>query len=449
MERFSIKHTTLFNFKDICGLETSYSEPQVPFPAFQKIVGVICFFLLSFTLYAQTHKNTALAIISTSDLRYRNITSGHILFFFNAKNKLDIDISEKDTSTKFGTFEFYRSQGNVTYIFNIYGGKKYIYFNDTCYEIDSVNRNFKAKQSQQNPFWPLGVHNLNLLSVLIDTGIVINRWTENIKDPAFNVYLLPDTLINKNTCSVIKIEREDSAAEFKELFSPSFRKKLYISKKDSVIVKQHHEKVEFGFDFYWNEEISLYKLNNYTFEKLNEKAKRTFHQYTKQGIVAWVKPEGQLNNNQSPKPVLNEGLYAPNWKFPIYNSTGDSVELYKINTKYILLDFWYASCAPCLQDIPYIKRYVEKYGSKGLAVYGLNVYDTATSRIRAIDAKYHFNYPILYNTRSVVENEYGFTAFPQALLLDSEKRILLIGGGRPIKPGPSKMDIILEKLFGE
>jgi hypothetical protein len=38
--------------------------------------------------------------------------------------------------------------------------------------------------------------------------------------------------------------------------------------------------------------------------------------------------------------------------YPLLTESGDTVSIAYYNTGYILLDFWYSSCAPCLKALP-------------------------------------------------------------------------------------------------
>src|SRR5690606_26165661 len=61
--------------------------------------------------------------------------------------------------------------------------------------------------------------------------------------------------------------------------------------------------------------------------------------------------------------------------YPFILPEGDTTIIKTKSGKYILLDFWYASCRPCLQALPKLNSLAEQYAENGLVVLGINCFD--------------------------------------------------------------------------
>lgn len=93
----------------------------------------------------------------------------------------------------------------------------------------------------------------------------------------------------------------------------------------------------------------------------------------------------------------------------------------------VVLNFWYAGCAPCRAEAKDLQAIKEEFQDKGVQVLGVNVRDTAATAL-AFDRKFGLDYP------SVMDAETGnvllaFTgivtpqAVPTTIVQDSQGRV--------------------------
>jgi thiol-disulfide isomerase/thioredoxin len=93
----------------------------------------------------------------------------------------------------------------------------------------------------------------------------------------------------------------------------------------------------------------------------------------------------------------------------------------------LVVNFWYASCAPCRAEAPDLEALSQKYGGQGAAFLGVNVYDGADTSL-AFARNFGVTYP------SVLDNELGDvrlafagqispSAVPTTFVLDADGRI--------------------------
>ncbi len=117
-------------------------------------------------------------------------------------------------------------------------------------------------------------------------------------------------------------------------------------------------------------------------------------------------------------------------KFPPLSGT-----LYKQNTMrdikafksdFLLIDFWYIDCPPCINAIPHLNALSKSYSNKELQVIGVNPFNNNEkdlSRLPNFLSKHEMSYPIMFIDKEAPP-QYKVKAYPTAYLLDSNREIL-------------------------
>jgi thiol-disulfide isomerase/thioredoxin len=114
-------------------------------------------------------------------------------------------------------------------------------------------------------------------------------------------------------------------------------------------------------------------------------------------------------------------------KIEIYSLDGKSGELNYLNKypKYILIDFWFSHCGPCIGQFPDYVQMVKKYQDKGFTMIGISS-DTSAADIalwKYIIQSNSLNWVQYRTTKTTMNNLHIFLA-PWNFLLDNEGRIL-------------------------
>ena len=95
------------------------------------------------------------------------------------------------------------------------------------------------------------------------------------------------------------------------------------------------------------------------------------------------------------------------------------------NSKYILLDFWYSNCSPCLQEMPkYIPIY-EKYKDLGFEIVSVSV--DKTSKIedwRTTINEKGFNWIHYLDENGIEAKKMNISSFPTTFLVNNEGTII-------------------------
>ena len=97
-----------------------------------------------------------------------------------------------------------------------------------------------------------------------------------------------------------------------------------------------------------------------------------------------------------------------------------------VEAKFIVLDFWYTSCLPCIKGIPAVNQIHNSYKDKGVAVYGINPIDDAVKNKTRLD-KFLQNNPMAYES-VLVDAEVGGAVcrggYPVFIILDRSYQVV-------------------------
>jgi thiol-disulfide isomerase/thioredoxin len=87
--------------------------------------------------------------------------------------------------------------------------------------------------------------------------------------------------------------------------------------------------------------------------------------------------------------------------------------------KVVLLDFWGVWCAPCKQQIPFLKKLDEKYSKQGLVIIGVHT-QRAKEDIAECVAKESIGYLIAVDYQGKTAEMYKVWGYPTAIVVDQK-----------------------------
>jgi thiol-disulfide isomerase/thioredoxin len=140
----------------------------------------------------------------------------------------------------------------------------------------------------------------------------------------------------------------------------------------------------------------------------------------------------------TPLPEVNYANILLN--YPLVGEGDDTTRLLDFKGKYLLLDFWYASCLPCLRAMPEIQELAKQYPEVqllGVNCYDLDIRTNLTTRLR----EKQIEIPLLYASRDLV-NVLGITSFPTYLMVTPDQNVRYMSGG------VEGVGIALAEVFG-
>ena len=98
------------------------------------------------------------------------------------------------------------------------------------------------------------------------------------------------------------------------------------------------------------------------------------------------------------------------------------VKLAAFRGKVVLLNFWATWCAPCLEEMPRLVEFQQKYQATGLQVIGISM-DDDEQPVRAAYRKFRLNYPVAMGDEQLGELYGGIYGLPVIFLIDRDGHI--------------------------
>ncbi|MFP7762237.1 TlpA family protein disulfide reductase [Marisediminicola sp. LYQ134] len=107
--------------------------------------------------------------------------------------------------------------------------------------------------------------------------------------------------------------------------------------------------------------------------------------------------------------------------------TGEELAVSDLDGDVVVVNFWYAACAPCRAEAPDLEALSQQYDGEGASFVGVNIYDGA-ERSLAFARNYDITYPSLLDAsdgtvRLAFAGDISPQAVPTTFVLDSERRI--------------------------
>lgn len=96
--------------------------------------------------------------------------------------------------------------------------------------------------------------------------------------------------------------------------------------------------------------------------------------------------------------------------------------------KFVLLDFWFIGCGPCVADMPTLKLVRELFGGADFEIVGVHASPASAESVLQYIQQNGIKYPTIVDTHEETISrrfrELGVTSFPSYILLDREGKIL-------------------------
>jgi len=239
-----------------------------------------------------------------------------------------------------------------------------------------------------------------------------------INDPANKNIRLNDTIINNRECFRFQLSPnkyiELNGIGSVELRGPNNVMKYYlaISKDDSL-------PVQFTRIF----PTIQYEITTFSRLKFPVQKSDSIWNYENFPKDFLRMPEEEYYEKLRNKVAQTTGRIAPDWELP--KLKGGSVKLSDLKGNLVLLEFWFPYCGACLQAIPDINDIQQKYGSKGLKVFGIEFQQRGNKGLTNYIKKHNIKYPTLYNGKEV-STAYGATSGPTIILTGKDRKIIYV-----------------------
>ncbi|QHC68782.1 redoxin domain-containing protein (plasmid) [Rathayibacter sp. VKM Ac-2759] len=112
-------------------------------------------------------------------------------------------------------------------------------------------------------------------------------------------------------------------------------------------------------------------------------------------------------------------------EFTGLSETGETITAEDYRGTVLVVNFWYAACAPCRAEAPDLQALYEQYTGQGAEFLGVNVRDQADTAA-AFAQTYGITYPSIVDVDAAAQlafsGEFAANAVPTTIVLDAEGR---------------------------
>ena len=145
---------------------------------------------------------------------------------------------------------------------------------------------------------------------------------------------------------------------------------------------------------------------------------------------------------------MTVGSQVPDFSYTDFE--GREHHLSDLGERYVLLDFWFAACGPCIAEIPNLKEARERYQSRGFEVLSLtNDDEEELDKARQVVADKNVDWPQAAGprVRDLVNQRFRIRYNPNYVLLDPSRKIVSAGRESELPLQGEALRETLGKLF--
>ena len=106
----------------------------------------------------------------------------------------------------------------------------------------------------------------------------------------------------------------------------------------------------------------------------------------------------------------------------------DPLTLRQLRGKVVLVDFWTYTCGNCVNTLPYVKSWHQRYKDRGLTVIGVHTpeypFERDTGNVQAALRRFGISYPVAQDNRYATWNAYDNQYWPAFYLIDRKGQIV-------------------------
>ncbi|QET04488.1 thioredoxin family protein [Cupriavidus pauculus] len=126
------------------------------------------------------------------------------------------------------------------------------------------------------------------------------------------------------------------------------------------------------------------------------------------------------------------------------------LKMEQLRGKVVLVDFWTYSCINCVNTLPYVKQWYEKYKDKGLVVVGVHTpefpFEKSTSNVEAAIKRFGITYPVAQDNNYATWSAYSNQYWPATYLIDADGKIVYKHYG---EGAYAETESVIQKLLAE
>lgn len=131
-------------------------------------------------------------------------------------------------------------------------------------------------------------------------------------------------------------------------------------------------------------------------------------------VLFFSRPPGQYR-------AVGLGERVP--EFTLRDDNGNPVALADFRGKILVLNFWASWCGPCVDELPSLKRFAQRYAGSDVVVLGISL-DEDPDAYKEFLLKYEINFQNLRNPSHSVSEMYGTFKLPETYIISRDGILL-------------------------
>lgn len=114
--------------------------------------------------------------------------------------------------------------------------------------------------------------------------------------------------------------------------------------------------------------------------------------------------------------------------FTLTDTKGKQWHLNELTDKVVVLNFWFTSCAPCIQEMPELNKLVDDFKNQNVVFLGLSY--NSQEQVEKFLKNRQFKYTILTNSKEV-DSQYKVSSWPTSMVIDKNGIIKFVTNASP------------------
>ncbi len=140
------------------------------------------------------------------------------------------------------------------------------------------------------------------------------------------------------------------------------------------------------------------------------------------GLIVWglliSRPAASTGTGGAALPDFygRAGQRAPD--FTLKDLNNQPVSLSDLRGKRVLVNFWYAACPGCVQEMAAFEQFQTQEADQNLVILGVNIVDDANTASQFVQ-RLGITYPVVLDTHQQTLDRYGVTSTPSSFFIDA------------------------------
>lgn len=125
-----------------------------------------------------------------------------------------------------------------------------------------------------------------------------------------------------------------------------------------------------------------------------------------------------------PSPAGSLAFLSAAPSLPVVDRSGKATDLTDVTGKLMIVHFWATWCPPCIEELPALSTFWEKYRGRGdIVLYAISV-DKDWKTVDAFLAKQPHDLPLYLDPAAATAGKFGSSQYPETYIVNTKGRVL-------------------------